>query len=491
MKTDVVIIGGGVVGCAIARELSRYKLDITLVEKEVDVAAGTSKANSGIIHSGYNAAPDTLKKDMNIKANPLFDKLCKDLNVPFKRIGSLVIGFNDDDLKVIKEEKERGEKYGIAGLKILNKSQLQKMEPHINRNAKFALYAPDAGIISPHELTIALADNAVINGTRVLLETEVTNIITEEGRIKGVVTDSNHHEIIETELVINAAGLFADEIAGMVNENIKIKPRKGEYHLYDKQYGQMVNHVLFPTPSPTSKGILITPTVHDNLLIGPNANEINNKQDVSTTEPGFQEIAAGANKLLPGLPGKGVITSFAGLRAAAQTEDFIIDWSEEVTGLINAAGIQSPGLTSSPAIAVKVIELIEDYCQQNNTFSLLTKNNFQPALPYYPCFQDYEGREEKWQKFIEKNSDYGEMICRCESVTKGEIIDAINRPVPAVTVDAVKRRTRAGMGRCQGGFCGPRVVNILAQELNISPMKVTKNGANSNILLARAKELIQ
>ncbi|MFW6270739.1 MAG: NAD(P)/FAD-dependent oxidoreductase, partial [Bacillota bacterium] len=322
---------------------------------------------------------------------------------------------------------------------------------------------------------------------RVLLNTKVNNIKFKNGILKKVETSKKD---IKPKLVINAAGLYADKIANMGGDNIKITPRKGEYFLFDKEYNNLVNHVLFPMPSKKSKGILVTPTIHGNLMIGPNANWQEDKNDKSTTETGLKEVVNGAKKLIPDLPGNGVINSFAGLRAAAEGEDFIIGFSKSSNQLINVAGIQSPGLSSAPAIAEKVVELVKYYYKDSDNIYLNKKDNFIEELPSYPRFSEYEGKEEDWQDVFTEDHNYGEIICRCESVTRGEIIKTINRPVPATTVDAVKRRTRAGMGRCQGGFCGPRVVEIISEELNISPLEVTKKGGNSRILKARTKELI-
>jgi len=486
-KADIVVIGGGVIGTAIARELAHFKLDIILLEKEADLACGTSKANSGIIHAGYNASSDTIKGRMNVKANSQFDKICADLNVPFNRIGSVVVGFSENDLKKLKEIKANGEKQKIEGLEILGKNELRQKEENINPEAKYGLFAPTAGIISPYELAIAYGDNAVLNGAEVMLNTKVTDLIVENNSLKAVKTNKG---VIETELVINAAGVFADKIAKMGRDEMKIKPRKGEYHLFDKEYGSLVDHVLFPIPTDRSKGILVTPTVHGNLLVGPNSQEIDNKNDLSTTREGMEEIMAGAKKLIPDLPQDGVITSFSGLRAVDESGDFIIGFSDSTEGLIHTAGIQSPGLSSTPAIADKVVELVKEYAKGNKDFELEYKKEFREKNPEYPHYNDYKDKKDKWEYYIKKDNDYAKVICRCETVTKGEIVDAIQRPVPAQTVDAIKRRTRAGSGRCQGGFCGPRVVEILAEELDISALEVTKRGGDSNILAARAKELI-
>ncbi|HMA58928.1 MAG TPA: NAD(P)/FAD-dependent oxidoreductase [Halanaerobiales bacterium] len=485
---QIIVIGAGVIGSAIARELARYDVEILLIEKEPDVADGTSKANSGIIHAGYNADFDTLKGVMNVKSNPSFDKLCEDLKVPFDRNGSLVVGFDDDDLKKLKEKKANGIKNGIEGLKIIEREEILEKEPNINKEAKYALYAPTAGIISPYELTIGYADNAVRNGAEVLLDTQVTDLIIEDDEVKGVLTNRGE---FRADLVINAAGLYSDRIAKMAGDQFEIHPRKGEYHLFDKVHGDIVNHTLFPMPTETSKGILVLPTVHGNLLIGPNANVIDDKDDFSTTSDGLEEVFKGAKKLVPSLPESGVITSFSGLRAALPSEDFHIGFSENKKALINLIGIQSPGLSSAPAIADKVVEMAEQF-SKNNNIEFNKKDDFKEANPRYPHYHHYEENDkvEEWQEIVKQDEKYGEIICRCEHVSRGEIIDAINRPVPARTVDAIKRRTRASSGRCQAGFCGPRILDILSNHLKIDPLEVTKKGKGSKILKAKSKEII-
>lgn len=485
---QIIIIGAGVIGAAIGRELSRYNIDIKLIEKEPDVADGTSKANSGIIHAGYNADAETLKGDMNVKSNPKYDQLCEDLKVPFERNGSLVVGFKEEELKELKAKKANGEKNGIKGLEILNREELLKKEPNINKNAKYALYAPSAGIISPYELTIGYADNAVRNGVEVLLNTKVTDLIIEGEKVNGVITNRGN---FKADLVINCAGLYSDKIARMAGDNFEITPRKGEYHLFDKVHGDLVNNTLFPMPTEKSKGILVLPTVHGNLLIGPNANTIDDKDDLSTTSEGLKNVFEGAKKLVPKVPEKGVITSFCGLRASLPSNDFHIEFSKNKKALLNLIGIQSPGLSSAPAIAEKVTEMVKHFFKDNNK-EINLKDDFIKTNPSYPHYHRYEENDEveKWQQVVEQNEDYGEVICRCEHVSRGEIIDAIHRPVPARTVDAIKRRTRASSGRCQAGFCGPRILNILSNQLNIDPLKVTKKGKGSKILRARSKELI-
>ena len=490
MRADVVIIGGGVIGTAIARELSRYSLNIILIEKEDDVAMGTSKGNSGIIHAGYNADFKTLKGQLNIKSNPRFDELCQDLKVDFKRIGSLVVGFTQEDFDKLKELKENGEKNGIKSLEIIRGPKLFELESNLNPQAKYALYAPSAGIISPYKFTIALADNAVINGVKVLLETEAKDIRIQEKQVCGVVTDRG---LIETRVIINAAGLYADQIAKIAGDSFKIIPLKGEYQLFDKQWGNLVNHILFPIPTKLSKGILVAPTVHDNLLIGPNSCQVEEKDDLATTKAGTQEVYDGAMKLIPHLPHQDLINSFAGLRADIEgRDDFILEASKKVRGFINVAGIESPGLSSAPAIAEMVSGILKEVVKEiSPQLELNYKDDFIEVLPEQLKFADYLGKTGEWQEIVEKDANYGEIICRCEKVSKGEMLRAIHQPLPAKSLDAIKRRIRAGMGRCQGGFCSPKVLKILSEELKISPLKITKKGKGSEILKTKTKDMIK
>ena len=490
MKTDVVIIGGGVIGTAIARELSRFNINIILLEKEDDVAMGTSKGNSGIIHAGYNADFRTLKGQLNIKSNSRFDKLCQDLKVRFKRIGSLVVGFTEEDLKKLRELKKNGKKNGLKNLEIITGDRLFGLEPNLNPQVKYALYAPSAGIISPYKFTIALADNAVINGVKVLLETEAKDIRIEEKQVCGVVTDRG---LIEARVIINAAGLYADEIAKTAGDSFKISPLKGEYQLFDKQWGNLVNHILFPIPTKLSKGILVTPTVHGNLLIGPNSCRVKEKDDLSTTKAGIKEVHTGARKLIPYLPHQDLINSFAGLRADIEgRDDFVIEASKKIRGFINVAGIESPGLSSAPAIAEMVSGILKEVAQEiSPQLELNYKDDFIETLPEQPKFADYLDKTGEWQEIVEKDADYGEIICRCEKVSKGEMLGAIHQPVPARSLDAIKRRVRAGMGRCQGGFCSPKVLKILSEELKISTLSITKKGKSSEILKTKTKDMIK
>ncbi|NLZ51701.1 MAG: NAD(P)/FAD-dependent oxidoreductase [Thermoanaerobacteraceae bacterium] len=479
---DIVIIGAGVTGCSIARELSRYDLKITVVEKEEDVACGTSKANSAIVHAGFDATPGTWKAKLNVEGNKLFPALCEELDVPFIMNGSLVVAVSDEEEKALGELLERGRINGVKHLRIIGRDELHALEPNLSPNARAALDAPTGGLVCPYELTIALAENANQNGVKFWLNAPVTDIEILEDRSFLVKTPKG---TLQTKYVINAAGLFADEISKMAGaEEYTITPRKGEYLIFDKQFGDLVKKAIFPTPTKISKGILVCPTVDGNVFIGPNSNNIEDKHDTSVNTPGIEEIIAGGTKLVPGLPLKNVITSFAGLRAVSNTNDFIIEASKQVKGFINVGGIQSPGLTSAPAIALMVKDIL-----QEEGVSLKEKRKFIPNRPKKYRFRELDNDERS--KLIKQNPAYGHVICRCETVTEAEIIDAIRRPVGARSIDAVKRRTRAGMGRCQGGFCSPRVLEILQRELGIEPLEVTKKGPGSNVLVGHIKEFLQ
>jgi len=364
------------------------------------------------------------------------------------------------------------------------------LESNLNPQAKYALYAPSAGIISPYKFTIALADNAVTNGVKVLLETEAQDIRIKENQVCSVVTDRG---LIEARVIINAAGLYADEIAKTAGYSFKINPLKGEYQLFDKQWGSLVSHIIFPIPTKLSKGILVAPTVHDNLLIGPNSYRVKEKDDSATTKAGMKEVYEGARKLIPHLPHQDLINSFAGLRADIEgRDDFVIEASKKVRGFINVAGIESPGLSSAPAIGEMVSNILKEVAQEiSPRLELNYQDDFVETLPEQPRFADYLDRTDEWQEIVEKDADYGEIICRCEKVSKGEMLGAIHQPVPARSLDAIKRRTRVGMGRCQGGFCSPRVLKILSEELKISPLRITKKGPGSEVLKTKTKDMIK
>ncbi|RQD74567.1 MAG: NAD(P)/FAD-dependent oxidoreductase, partial [Halanaerobium sp. MSAO_Bac5] len=357
-KYDVIIVGGGISGCAVAWKLARYNLDVLLLEKDPDVATGTTKANTAIIHAGYNADPEKQKGRLNNKGNIQIKQIVKDLNIPFEEIGSLVVGMEGDDLSVLDELLEKGKRNGVEGLEIVDREWLLREEPHINKDVVAALWAPTAGIITPWEFALAMAQNAVANGAEIQLETEVLDVYTENGKVTGVKTNKGDYQ---TDYVVNAAGLYADDLAKMVGvEKIEIHPRKGEYYIYDHAKDFEINHVLFPIPTKISKGIVCTPTVEDNLLIGPTSDFVDSKEDLATTREGLDHVFEGAQKMFPDLTLQDSIRVFAGLRAADKTEDFVIEAADTVDGFVNVAGIQSPGLSSAPAIADLTAEILED-----------------------------------------------------------------------------------------------------------------------------------
>jgi len=484
VKTTILIIGGGITGTAIARELSKYKVNVTLIEKEKDIAfGGPTKANTAIIHAGYDDKPGTMAAKLCKKGNALWRRLSSELSIPFERIGSLVIALNDDEVSVLYELMKRGKINGVQGLRIIKGRELFETEPNLNKKAVAGLYAPSAGVISPYEAAMALAENASMNGVSILLETEATGIIIKDGEVKAVQTSRG---MIHTRYIINAAGLFANEISAMAGiDEFKIIPRKGEYLVYDKDLKGLVNHVLFPVPSPISKGITVTPTVDGNLIAGPTAHDVEDKRDTSTTFEGLEEVLRGACKLVPCLSARrdAIISSFSGLRPQPSTGDFIIKSYEEPSGFINVSGIKSPGLTSAPAIAEMVVDML-----RAEGLRLEIKSNFKPhRRPIEHPFRDFDPA--KADALIVQDPSYGHVVCRCEHVTEGEIIEAINRG--ATTLDGVKYRTRAGMGRCQGGFCTPHILKILARELGVPIEDVTKKGGKSNVLLYRAKQLLR
>ena len=473
---DVTIIGAGIVGAFVARELSKYKLKILVVDKENDISDGTTKANSAIIHGGYDAEPGTLKARFNVEGNAMFDEICKDLDVPFKRIGSLVVGLGSKDEETIEEIYKRGIKNGVKDIKILDQDELRAKEPNISEDASSALYSPTAGIIGPWELALALMENAMDNGVELSLNNEVLDI---ESLGDGYKVTINTKEV-KTKYVVNAAGVHADKIHNMVSEpKFKIIPRKGQYFLFDKSAGSLVNSIIFQTPTDQGKGVLVLPTVHGNLLVGPNA-EITDREDKRTTEESLGFVKEASKKAIKDIPFREVITSFTGIRATPDTGDFIVEEIEGNKGFIDVAGIESPGLSASPAIGKYVSELLKDI---DGNFE--ENKNFNPKRR--PVVHFMELSDEEKEKLIKKDSRYGRIICRCENITEGEIVDAIHRNAGGKTVDGIKRRVRPGMGRCQGGFCQPRVMEILARELDLDMTEVVKDRPGTNVALWETK----
>lgn len=476
---DITIVGAGVVGCSIARELARYKLKVCVIDKDSDVANGTTKANSAIVHAGFDAKPESLKGKLNAKGNSMFDKLAEELDFPFKRTGSLVLCFDKNDLDKLNDLKKQGEKNGVPGLEIIEGDKLREMEPNISDEVVAALHAPTGAIVCPYEMTIALAENAFTNGVDFKFETEVKDI----DKVEDIYVLRTNKGDIETKIVINAAGVFADEINNMISNNkINIVARRGEYCLFDKSVGNMISKTVFQLPTKMGKGVLVTPTVDGNLLIGPNAIDTEDKNDLNTSLEGINEIISKAALSIKQVPMRQVITSFSGLRAHSVENDFIIGEQDDAKNFINAAGIESPGLSSAPSIAEMIVDIIV------NKLNPSKNEKFNPIRKGIPKFRELNNEERK--KLIQQDSRYGKIICRCETVTEGEIVNAIRRSLGAKTLDGVKRRTRSGMGRCQAGFCAPKIVEILARELNLMPTEVTKFGGESRLLVGKDKETI-
>lgn len=476
---DIIIIGGGVSGCAAARELSRYKANICVIEKEEDVCAGTSKANSAIVHAGYDAQPGSLMAKMNVKGNEMMDEMARTLDFPFKRIGSMVVCIHEEDIDKLNELMARGQKNGVKGLRILDAKEAHTLEPNLTENVVAALYAPSAGIVCPFGMNIAYAENAAMNGVEFKFNTEVLNIQKNDG---GYVLETNKG-MFETKTVVNAAGVYADKFHNMVSaQKIHITPRRGDYCLLDKTAGGHVSHTIFPLPDQFGKGVLVTPTVHGNLLVGPTAIDIEDKEATATTQQGMNYLTSKSGEAVKDIPMRQVITSFAGLRAHEEHHEFIIEELKDAKGFVDVAGIESPGLSSAPAIGVRVKEIVAKMMQ------LKEKEDFIPERTgiLNPNTLDLEERK----KLIEAKPEYGNIICRCEMITEGEIMDAIHRPIGARSLDAVKRRTRAGMGRCQAGFCSPRTMEILARELGMSMADVTKSGGDSSLIVGKVKEFL-
>lgn len=476
MKYDVAVVGAGVVGALISRELSKYDIRVALLEKCNDVAMGTTKANSAIVHGGFDAANGTLKAKLNVRGTELMPKLCADMAVPYRNNGSLVLAFSEEEMEHVRTLYERGVKNGVPKLSVLDKAQVKALEPHVSDEVVGALLSETAGIVCPYELTIAATEVAVTNGVEFIRNCAVEAInVTTDGFL--LVTTQGE---IPAKYVVNAAGIHTDDIARMIgDDSISLVARKGEYYLLDKSFGFMADHTIFQCPNKMGKGVLVTPTVDGNLLIGPSALDVEDKEDVDTTPQGLDFIVEKAKKSVPTLNIRGAITSFAGMRAHPITDDFIIGFSAKNDCFLNVAGIESPGLSAAPAIAEMVAGLLKEKADwQEKKDCVLTRKA--------PVRFRHMTKSER-EALIAKNKAYGRIICRCETITEGEILDAIHAPAGARDVDGVKRRTRAGMGRCQGGFCGSKVVEILSRELNLPMNEITKFGGNSKILFEKTK----
>ena len=465
---DVIVIGAGVMGAAVSRELSKYKLNIMVLDKENDVSNGTSKANSAIVHAGYDAKEGTLMAKYNVLGAGMYESLCKEIGAPYKNVGSYVLAFSEEERKHIEKLYQRGLTNGVPQMEILEKDEILRREPNINKNVVAALYAGSAGIVGPWEFTIKLLENAALNGTEVLVDAEVSNIEKLQDGYKVILKDGR---TFETKVVINAAGVYADKINDMVSKNhFDIHPRIGEYYVLDKVQGKLTNSVLFQCPTIMGKGILVTKTVHGNIMVGPTAEDVESRDYVGTTAHGLDDIRRQAEKTISGINYRDSIRNFTGIRAESSTGDFIIGEVSDAPNFFNIAGTKSPGLSSAPAIGVDVAKMVVE------KLGAVKKEEFKQNKPQIHFI---ELSPEEKSEVIKKDPRYGRIICRCESITEGEIVDVIHRMVGARTVDGVKKRCRPGTGRCQGGFCGPRVQEILARELGkeLNEIVLDKKGA--------------
>ena len=474
---DVIIIGAGVTGCAVARYLSRYQGSALVLERAEDVCCGTSKANSAIIHAGFDAAHGSLMAKMNVQGNRMLPELAKELDFPFRMNGSLVVCMSEEDMPRLRALYENGVKNGVEGLEIVDAQRLHELEPNISKNAVAALWVPTGGIVCPFNMTIALAENANANGVDFRFNTKVTGFTRGE---EGWTVHTEQGDF-QTRYVVNAAGVYADVLHNMVSaRKLHITPRRGDYCLLDRQVGGFVSHTVFQLPGKLGKGVLVSPTVHGNIIVGPTAIDIEDRDGTNTTAAGLEELIAKAGISVDNLPIRQTITSFAGLRAHEDHHEFVIGEAEDAPGFVDCAGIESPGLTSAPAIGLTVAELLREKLglRKKEDFIATRKGLLDPKSL----------TKEAYQALIRENPAYGQIICRCEQVTEGEIIDAIRRPLGARSLDGVKRRTRAGMGRCQAGFCSPRVLEILARELGVSQAEITKCGGASRLIVGVNKD---
>ena len=473
---DIIIIGAGVSGSAIARELSRYKANILVLEKEEDVCCGTSKANSAIVHGGFDAETGSLMAKLNVRGSNLMEQLSKDLDFHYDRCGSLVLCMAEEDRPKLRKLYEKGVANGVKELRIIDREELVRMEPNVSDDAVAALWAPSGAIVCPFGLNIALAENAAANGAAFAFNTQVVGLEQVEG---GWLVHTSQGDFL-AKVVINAAGVHAGQIHNLVSpEEMTIINRRGDYYLLDKT-AKCVSHTIFTLPNRMGKGVLVSPTVHGNTIVGPTAIDIPDPENTATTGEGLRQAGEKAAYMIKNLPLRQVITSFAGLRAHHVDHDFIIEEVEGAPGFVDVAAIESPGLSASPAIGEYVAELVQDMLklEEKEDFIATRKGIVNPAALSL----------EERNALIKENPAYGQIICRCESISEGEILDAIHRPLGARSLDGVKRRVRAGMGRCQGGFCAPRVMEILARELGIDQLEVTKAGPGSELLVGKTKE---
>ena len=470
LKTDVVVIGAGAVGCAVARELSKYEVNVIVVDKNEDVGGDASKSNSAIIHTGYDATPGTLESQLVVAANPMYDEICQDLDVPFARIGAILPAITQEQFDKLPEIKEKAFRNHVYDVDYKSREELLAMEPNLNPEVKGGLWIPRESIIDPFILVQAMAENAYANGVQFLLGARVTGINTADGKVTGVVTTAGE---IETKYVINAAGLYCDEIAEMVGKaEYEVVARKGQFFILDKNTSCQVDHIVLPIPTKITKGKLMCPTIHGNMLVGPTAEDQPSKVDKSTSAEGLASITADVRNLIPNVNIRDTITQYSGLRPNRVPEGLHFDMWDDLEGYVNLSGVRSTGLTLSVAMGKYVVQqMLYHGAQWKLKENFISKRK--GIIKF--CEQPLEVQEQ----LVKENPLYGNVICRCETITEAEILQAIHRPLGARSVDAIKRRVRAGMGRCQGGFCGPKVIEILARELGCKPSDINKHNPGS------------
>lgn len=484
-RYDVLIIGCGVVGAAAAFELSKYDLKIGVVEKGNDVALGTTKANSAIIHAGYDPESGTLMARLNVRGAEMAYDICEKLDVPYRRNGALVVAFDEEEAQTLKGLQGRGTVNGVKGLRIITGDEARKREPNLSPEVVSALVVPTSAIVSPWEYCLAMAETAVRNGAELFLNTEVTSLRREDGVWKagvrkGTGTERTSEEI-EANYIVNAAGVDAIDVHDMAAPHkYESRPRRGEYFLLDKSEGTRVRHTIFQTPKETGKGVLVTPTVHGNLLVGPNSEEVS-WEDTGNTKSGLDFVKGKAMKSVPSVMFNKSIRNFAGVRAVTDRNDFIIE--EAAPGMIDCVGICSPGLSAAPAIAEYAATLLSRAGLQ-----LESKEDF---IYERKCIVFKRLSDEEKAELVKNDPSYGRVICRCETITEGEIRACFNEPIPPVSLDGVKRRTGAGMGRCQGGFCGPRIAELFVEEKGVPVEEVLQDRAGSEMFFGMTKEAVR
>jgi glycerol-3-phosphate dehydrogenase len=476
IKTDVVIIGAGAVGCAIAHHLSKHMIDVIVVDKNPDVGGDASKSNSAIIHTGFDAKPNTLESMLVVNANPMYDQLVADLDIPFQRVGAIVSATTEEEAELLPKIEAISHQNGVFDVEILTADQVKERVPQITDQIKGGVWVPRESIIDPFIMVVALAENAVANGVRFLLGSKVVDIIVNNGTVNRVITES---EDIQTRYVINAAGMYSDDIASMIGPiDFTVHPRRGQFFILDRSSNLQTPHIILPVPTKKTKGKLVSPTTHGNLLIGPTAEDIQDKQDRSVTKEGLDEVLQGVKKLMPSIDAKYAITEYAGLRPTKTPEGYEIYCSEKVMGFVNVLGIRSTGLTSSIAIGSYVVQLLKQ-----NGLELVKNPNYIATRKGIQKFSS--ANMETRKQLIEQDPRYGNIICRCETISEAEIVQAIHSLVPATSLDGIKRRLRPQMGRCQGSFCTPRLIQILSRELNVSCDRIRKNDEGSELLFQR------